>query len=111
MNAAMEADWIAILRAECEGTSQARVAKRCGYTPGVISQVLKGTYRGNLSRVETAVRRVLMEGEVNCPELGGIDGETCTVWQKAALKYANTNPRRVRMFRACRACPRYLEGK
>lgn len=100
-------DWIEALRAACAAESQRRVAGRIGYSASVVSQVLAGVYPGDLAAVEQAVRGALMNGVVACPELGSIEGHLCVGWRRAARRFAATNSMRVRMYRACRACPRF----
>jgi len=106
-----ESDWMEALRAECARTSQAKVAGRLGYSGSVVSQVLKGAYPGSIERVEQAVRGLLMGGRVACPELGDVEGHVCLDHQKRARTHTPSNPFRVRMFRACRKCPRFTKEK
>jgi hypothetical protein len=94
-------DWIDILRARCAETSQARVADKIGYSPAVISTVLKGTYAGDLTAVEKAVRGAFMGATVDCPVLGAIASNRCLEEQRKP--FAATNPHRVTLYRACRS--------
>ncbi len=96
-------DWIDVLRAEVERTSQAAVAKRLGYSGSVVSQVLSGTYAGRLDNVERAVRDVIGVASVPCPVLGSIHETKCAELRNRP--FAATNPSRVAMWRACRTCP------
>ena len=97
-------DWLEVLRAECAATNQARVARRNGYTPGVVSGVLKRTYKGDLKAIEQAVRGALMSATVNCPVLGDLPADRCLKIQKQPL--AATTPQRVALWKACRGgCP------
>lgn len=100
-------DWIVALANACAKASQARVAKRLGYSAGVVSSVLRKAYAGNMDTVETAVRGAFMDGTLICPELGEIKGDVCTDNRRRAQSFQNTNPHRVRMYRACRSCPRF----
>lgn len=96
--------WLTVLRDECAATSQARVARRIGYTPGVVSGVLKGTYKGDLTAIQKAVRGALMSETVNCPVLGDLPADRCLKIQKQP--FAATNPERVRLWKVCRSgCP------
>lgn len=95
-----EADWIATLRAECKQTSQNKTATRLGLSPTTINQVLAGTYKGNLQRIEERVRGELMNKTVECPVLGEISARKCLDWQ--ARPFAATNPTRVAVWKACR---------
>ncbi len=97
-------DWIEVLRAECQRTSQRQAAEAIGYSPAVVSQVLKGAYKGDLSAVETAVRGAFMGRNVACPVLGELPANRCLAYQRQP--FAATNPQRVKLYRACRAgCP------
>lgn len=100
-----EEEWIAALRAECKRTgSQARVGARLGYSGAVINQVLKGTYRGNLQRVQEAVEGALLGATVECPVLGELPRDACLRHQQRP--FAATNPSRVQLYYACRSgCP------
>lgn len=100
-------DWIEALAKACTAASQARIAKRLGYSAGVVSSVLRNAYAGNMEAVETAIRGALMGGTLICPELGEIKGDVCTDNRRRAQTFQNTNSHRVRMFRACRNCPRF----
>ena len=104
-------DWIVALRKECEQTSQARAAGLIGYSPAVVNQVLKGTYKGDLNRVEAAVRGGLMGATVNCPPIGEIPRNRCIEHQRRIGSFAATNPSRVILSRTCPTCDNYLEGK
>lgn len=101
-------DWIAELVRACNapGASQNRVALRLGYTGGVISQVLRNRYPGNLSRLEERARAVFMAGDITCPALGTIGSEDCLRWRDRSAALRSVNPMTVRMFRACGDCPR-----
>lgn len=100
----MSAQWIEILRAACAQTSQAAVARRIGYTSPVVCQVLNGTYRGDLQRVQAAVEGALMQVQVDCPVLGLISRARCVEIQR--MPFTPTNPTNVKLYRACRSgCP------
>lgn len=107
----MNADWIDILAAECTRTSQKRAADLIGYSPAVVNQVLKGTYKGDMSAVEVAVKGALMHMTVDCPVIGTLPANRCLEYQR--LPFAATNPQRVQLYRACRSgCPHSrLENK
>ncbi|HET7300092.1 MAG TPA: hypothetical protein VFJ01_05510 [Oleiagrimonas sp.] len=97
----MNADWIEILRAACAQASQAAVARKLGYTAPVVSQVLNGTYKGDLKRVQAAVEGALMQVEVDCPLLGLISRQRCVEMQRRP--FTPTNPMNVKLYRACRS--------
>ncbi len=101
-------DWIRALVEACDapGSSQSRVAGRIGYTSGVVSQLLRNAYPGNLDRLEDRVRSIFMAGHVTCPALGDIDTAACLDWRDRSGTLKSVSPMTVRMFRACRVCPR-----
>ena len=99
-----EADWVAVLRKQCENRSQIAVAKELGYSPAVVNQVLKGSYKGNLTTVEMTVKGRFMNNVVECPVVGEIATHICLNHQKQP--FASINPLRVQLYKACRAgCP------
>lgn len=103
MNAVIENDWLTVLREQCARSSQAKVAKQLGYSPAVVNQVLKGTYTGDVNRVQRAVEGALMGLTVECPVIGEIPRNRCLEYQRQ--KFAATNPLRVALSRACPTCP------
>ncbi len=97
-------DWIEVLRTACEAHTQAEIASRIGYSPTVVNQVLKGTYPGDLPRVEQAVRGALMGESVECPVIGDLPRQRCIEHQRRAGNFAATNPARVQLAKACKTC-------
>ncbi|SNS38690.1 hypothetical protein SAMN06265365_1602 [Tistlia consotensis] len=96
--------WLLALARACDATSQARAAEAIGYSPAVVSTVLKGRYAGDLTRVEAAVRGAFMAEVVACPVLGEIPTQRCLAEQRKP--FTPSNHERVRLYRACRsACP------
>jgi len=101
-------DWIEFLIRECDQTSQNRVAKRLELSAAVVSQSIRNSYAGNLSRIESIVRDTYMNAPMECPALGGeVESPTCLKWRRRADKLESSSPMRVMMFNACRGCPRY----
>lgn len=100
----MNNDWIDALRAEAARTSQGAAAGRLGYSPAVVNQVLKGTYKGDLKSVEEAVRGAIMGAKVDCPVIGDIPRNRCIDHQRRSSSFAATNPLRVQLHRACPTC-------
>lgn len=101
--------WVQVLAQACDGASQSVVARRIGYSAAVISQVINHSYRGDLARVEAAVRGALMDETVICPVLGDIAHDVCLAHQKR--KFDCTSAMRARLYRACRSgCPHFLGG-
>ncbi|MFQ5776170.1 MAG: transcriptional regulator [Kiloniellaceae bacterium] len=105
----MSEPWLEALAAAARIRGQAAAARRIGYRPSVVSQVLNGTYKGNETAVRRAVEGALMGAVVSCPVLGEIPAHRCATIQRQA--FAATTPERVRLYRACRAgCPNYRGG-
>lgn len=96
-------DWIAALAAECDRSSQGKVAGRLNISSAVVNQVLGNTYTGRVDRVEARVRGELLNAKVLCPILAEISKRECLDNQR--LKFTGTNPLRVRLFVACKTCP------
>ncbi|APE43628.1 hypothetical protein BOO69_09535 [Sulfitobacter alexandrii] len=102
-------DWVEALVNACDadGSSQNKVARRLKFSATVISQVLRNEYKGSLGNIERRVRAIYAPGTVQCPALGPISSEDCLTWQDDAGELRSSAPMTVRMFRACRKCPRY----
>ncbi len=95
-------EWIDVLRQECEKTSQAAVARRLGVSGALVNQVLKGSYKGNVCRVEELVRGTFMQETVCCPVMGEVSKRRCL--DEQTRPFAPTNPQRVQLYRTCREC-------
>lgn len=104
-------DWIDELRAECERTSQSAAAQKIGYSVAVVNRVIRGVYKGDLARVEQAVRGALMGATVDCPVVGEIPRHRCIDHQRRAKDKAATNPMRVQLAKACQHCPQSYQSK
>lgn len=98
-----EQRWLQELRAQCQITSQPKVAKVLGYSPAVINQVLKGTYKGDIKKVEQKVRGAFLGETVGCPILGELERNKCIEHQNA--KYSSVNRLAVQLYRKCPTCP------
>lgn len=105
----MTDDWKDILALECQRTSQSAAAKRIGYSAAVVSQVLKGTYKGDENRVQQAVRGALMGLTVHCPVIGELRRDVCLEYQRR--EFAATNPLRVTLSRTCPGCRHYVGAR
>lgn len=105
----MTPDWKVVLADACKQSSQSAVAKRIGYSAAVVSQVLKGSYKGDEARVQQAVEGALMGLTVDCPVLGEIPRHVCLEYQKR--EFAATNPVRVRLYHTCPTCPHYVGNR
>jgi len=103
-------DWVEALALACTASSQNKVAARLGRSAAMISQLLRRKYPGDLRAVEDLVRGHLLAGTVECPALGALPMHECRAWMAKATSFENTNALRVRMFRACRLCPRFKTG-
>lgn len=95
-----ESDWVAVLRTQCQNSSQKQVGLKIGYSNAVVNQVLKGTYKGDLKRVESSVKGAFMNETVDCPVCGDIATHICLNYQKQP--FSSINPQRVQLYKACR---------
>ncbi len=104
--------YVQALAEACEMSgSQSQVAKRIGYSPAVVSTVLKNTYRGDLTAVEDRVRAVLMSDTVDCPAVGQeIELATCLEHQAHVKARNRSNAFRITMMRHCPNCPKSRLG-
>jgi hypothetical protein len=100
-------DWVLALAEACAGSSQNRVAEELGRSASLVSNVLRRKYPGNMEAIEERVRGVYMATVIECPALGSLSTDQCQVWRGRARHLEGHNTRRVRMFRACRRCPRF----
>ena len=98
-----ESSWLAALRAAAKAQGQKAVGLRIGYSTAVVSQMLSGTYKGDLSRVQQAVEGALMGATVECPLVGELPRQRCADYQRRGFE--STNPMRVAMSRECPKCP------
>lgn len=109
-------DWVIALAHACARDSQAAVAKRLGYTGGVISAVLRRKYQGDLGLVELKARGAFLGATIDCPIAGRIPVAECLGYQ--AMRFPAGNPNKVRVWGHCRrGCPhsrlkeRFNEGQ
>lgn len=98
-----EEPWLAALRLAAEVHGQPAIGARISYSAAVVSAVLSGTYKGSLSRVQSAVEGVLLGAQVQCPVAGDLPRQRCVEFQRRG--FAATNPLRVAMSTACPTCP------
>ena len=103
-------DWIIALVHACDqpGSSQNRIAKRIGYEGGVVSSVIRNSYKASTDQIEERVRAILMPTEIQCPAQGQIDTAACMKWRGHAKALTSASPSRVSMFVACNKCPRHI---
>lgn len=102
-------DWVQVLAEHCDRASQAKVAKKLGYSAATVSLVLAGSYAGDLSKVELAVRGAFLAAVVDCPVLGDIPANDCLSHQRAS--FAPTNHVRVALYRSCHGACAYASAK
>ena len=95
--------WLTVLRKTCDETSQAAVARRLGVSPALVNQLLKGSYKGDIERLQKLVEGSLMNQFVMCPVLDKMAKHKCQAHQERTLEYAVANPIYVQLYRACRA--------
>lgn len=101
-----DSNWLIALRRACEDTSQAAVAKKLGVSPAMISQALKGVYRGDIGRLQTLVEGALLVQTVDCPIIGPLAKHKCLEHQERDGRFATANPLKMQLYRACRSgCP------
>ena len=100
MTEEIEQAWLVVLRKQVAISSQKVVGDAIGYSNAVVSGVLKGSYKGDLKRVEHAVKGAYMSHVVDCPILGEIPNHICLGYQKK--KFSCVNPMLVQLYRACR---------
>ena len=98
-----EADWLVVLRQASKARKQSVVAAEIGYSATVVSQVLSGTYKGDLRAVQQKVEGALMGLTVECPVIGTLPRNRCLEYQRQP--FAATNHIRVQFSRACPTCP------
>ena len=103
-------DWVALLAAECEKSSQNRVSTRLNRSASLVSAVLAAKYTGDMRAVEDVVRGVFERATVECPRLGTIPANECRDWQLKARSFVTVNILRRDMYRACHRCPRFSKG-
>lgn len=97
-------DWLVELATFADQAGLKRSGEKLGYSPATISQTISGQYRGDIGRVEEAVRGALMGLEVTCPVLGEIGRDRCLKEQKQPFR--STSALRAQLYHACRRpCP------
>lgn len=99
-------DWVLVLAGACDQQqSQAKVAKRIGYSAAAVSQILHHRYNsGKHQQIETVVRAVLMAEQVRCPVLGLIALAACLEHQDRVAAGVRGSEMRIRLARACPGC-------
>ena len=95
-------DRIALLLRTIEEKGQAATARALGVSASALSQIRKGTYGADMSRILQRVGEVFGSETVNCPVMGIIPLRRCAAERREPC--AATSPQRVRLWRACREC-------
>lgn len=98
--------WVTKLASACDDESQAAVARKIRKSASLVNMVLRNRYTGDLKGLESRVNAAFSKTTVQCPIIGSISGETCL--QHQAKPYNPGNHIAVRLFKACRACPRRI---
>lgn len=102
----MSDDWLSALRAACQASSQAAVARRLGVSTSMVNQALKGAYKGDITRLQTLVEGELLHQIVGCPAVGDMPKHKCLEHQSRPRSMAFVNPYFSKLYRACRSgCP------
>lgn len=96
-------EWLNALQAECKRTTQAEAATRVGISATTVCQLLNGTYKGNLQRMQARIEGALLGQTADCPVCGEIPRDRCIEHQ--TRKFSATSPMRVQLARACPTCP------
>lgn len=101
--------WVLTLAAYCDKESQAAAARKIGRSAALVNQVLKNCYTGDLKATQARVESAFSTKAVDCPVMGKICGSDCLAHQKAP--YNSANHVAVRLYVACRKCPKNLRNK
>lgn len=95
-------NWLELLRAKVDASSQVKVARELALSQTTISQVLNGTYNASTERIAARVLEVY--GRVKCPHLGQeITGPECLTNRTRPIP--TSNHRALDHWAACQACP------
>lgn len=93
---------VTALAAACQAQTASAVARRLGYSDAVVSHVLAAKYPGDLGKVFSAIRGLLMGETVDCPENGEMRRDLCLRLQ--AKPFNPSNSASARQYYACRGC-------
>jgi len=91
-----------LARLVAQAGSNHAAAERIGVNRASVSTLLANKYPANTGRMEKAI--MTWASFVDCPVLGEITGEQCQ--KERAKPFIGSNPTRIRLYRACRSCPR-----
>lgn len=82
--------------------SQVKTAAELGVSPAVVNNLLKGRYPGDVAGMAERIRGQFMAQTVVCPVMGELGRRHCLDYQSRPLVF--TNPTRVALHTACKAC-------
>lgn len=98
--------WMSALRDAIAARGLTATARQLGVSPAMISQTVKGAYRGNIARLQTLVEGSLLTETVSCPVLGELAKHKCQQHQDRPRAFATANPLKGQLYIACRSgCP------
>jgi transcriptional regulator with XRE-family HTH domain len=80
---------------------QAAVARRIGYSPSAVCQILKGEYKGDKRAILQRVEEEFGDTTADCPVYGDISLKFCAEERKKGFSTSRAD-----IWLACRACPR-----
>lgn len=97
-----EPRWMQLLRHHIAQTSAAQTARKIGYTPAAISQVLSGKYKANTDHIAAAVLNTF--DVCDCPAVQStISLLQCR--ETALSQPPMHHPIKFRQWRTCQSCP------
>jgi glycine cleavage system regulatory protein len=88
-----------------ESGSNAAAARRLGINRASVSTLLANKYPASTDKMAQAI--MAWSSLVECPVLGAITGDQCQTERNKP--FVGSNQMRIRLFRACRSCPRNPE--
>lgn len=97
----MTNNWLSILKAAVQRSSQGQVASQLNYSRATISLVLADKYPGNTKHIQQKVIKKL--ATVECPHTGVVITMT-DCYLTAHGKAPTHNPAKMAQWRACRVC-------
>ena len=109
MSAQPDTAWLDELRKFRDTHGGRKAAEAIDYSTTVVSQVLSGSYKGDLHAVRQKVEGALMGLSVACLVIGDLPRNRCLDYQRQG--FSATNPMRVRLAQACPSCPNRRGGK
>lgn len=102
--------WLMALADRADRTTLKEVGRDIEHSPGTISEVIAGKYKGDLLRYEADVRGRLMNEQVICPGgLGDIGTDVCMGIQRPLKSITNPLDRMISK-RHCPNCPNFSKG-